>query len=183
MRCKFLIDRALSRKDFEISDALIKTLVVAEDHRNALHYGVDPFAILRAFKVRLFEGRRQGASTIEQQLVRTLTGRYEKTPRRKIREQILAVMVASYFTKKQLSRCYLLVAYYGVGLVGVVGLKKLVELNCGCANEAIIAHLKYPRAIVYDGELAARHASRIEHIKLLLATMDNGALHLCEQRY
>lgn len=125
-------------------------------------------AIVRALKVRIFEGKRQGASTIEQQLVRTITGRYEKSPRRKVREQILAVMVSSIFTKEDLARCYLMVAYYGVGLVGYVGLMKLSARNFEFSDEVIVAHLKYPRGVVYEGAAATKHSYRVEHIRYLL---------------
>ena len=66
-------------------------LFVAEDHRSQLHSGVDPIAIGRAFWVWLRWHRRQGASTVEQQLVRTILRMYAPTFLRKIREQLLAL--------------------------------------------------------------------------------------------
>ncbi|MCD4863717.1 biosynthetic peptidoglycan transglycosylase [Pseudomonas sp. PLB05] len=167
-KCILAVERSRARRVDGISDALIHTLILAEDHRNKLHFGVDPLAIVRALKVRVFEGKRQGASTIEQQLVRTITGRYQKSPRRKVREQILAVMVSSVFTKEDLARCYLMVAYYGVGLVGCIGLKKLRARKFEFSDEVIVAHLKYPRGLVYEGAAATKHSYRVEHIRYLL---------------
>ncbi|QWC50546.1 transglycosylase domain-containing protein [Pectobacterium atrosepticum] len=43
--------------------------------------------------LRLTQNVIQGGSTIDQQLVRTLTGRYERTLRRKIREQAIAILL------------------------------------------------------------------------------------------
>lgn len=80
--------RHSSGNEKAISLSLIDTLRLAEDHRQLLHRGVDPVAILRTIYLRLFKNIHQGASTIDQQFVRTITKRYEKTVRRKIREQI-----------------------------------------------------------------------------------------------
>ncbi|BAV73942.1 glycosyl transferase family protein [Pseudomonas chlororaphis subsp. aurantiaca] len=152
----------------EVTASLIRALVVAEDHRNLLHSGVDPIAIVRALKVRMLEGKRQGASTIEQQLVRTLTKRYERTPRRKVREQILAVMICGEFTKRELAASYLKVAYYGAALKGGDGVRKLRKDNCEWSDEVIVAHLKYPRSSRYADSMSIKHRNRVEHIRFLL---------------
>lgn len=151
-----------------MTGSLIKALVVAEDHRNAVHYGVDPLAILRTIKVRIFQGRRQGASTIEQQLVRTITGRYEKTPRRKIREQFLAVMLNVKFDKEELASCYLKIAYYGVSLAGYKGIERIKAVTSVDSDSVIVAHLKYPKTRNADDLMAKKHMVRVEHINSLL---------------
>lgn len=147
---------------------------MAEDHRNELHFGVDPIAILRSVKVRLLQGERQGASTIEQQLVRTITGRYEKTPRRKIREQVLAVMLNSRFSKSDMAGCYLKVAYYGVSLSGAKGVKSLRAKIHEHAEVHIVAHLKYPRTLNPEGAMARKHLARVKYIRMLLANNSSG---------
>ncbi|WP_349814569.1 transglycosylase domain-containing protein [Pectobacterium atrosepticum] len=48
---------------------------------------------MRCVYLRLTQNVIQGGSTIDQQLVRTLTGRYERTLRRKIREQAIAILL------------------------------------------------------------------------------------------
>jgi len=151
-----------------VTDSLVRALVVGEDHRNALHYGVDPLAIVRAFKVRLIEGRRQGASTVEQQLVRVVTGRFEKTPRRKLREQIIAVMLNSDFDKGELARSYLKVAYYGCSFVGAKGIERLRSGERPASDAAIVAHLKYPRSSSCNDSMAVKHSVRVSHINRLL---------------
>ncbi len=100
-----------SQLDFE-ADLLINSLVVAEDHRFFFHEGIDPFAIFRA-SIKTLNGHMQGASTIEQQLVRTITKDYEKTLRRKIREALLASTLCRRFTKREVALAYLLIAYLG----------------------------------------------------------------------
>ena len=79
--------------NIKIDKRFIQVLILAEDRRNKLHRGVDTIAILRAIKVRLLENKYQGASTIEQQFIRVVTNRFEKTFYRKLREQILAILL------------------------------------------------------------------------------------------
>ena len=131
-----------------IPSAFIRSLVVGEDHRNALHFGVDPIGIIRAVFALIAGKGVQGASTIEQQFVRVVTNRYERTARRKIREQALAVALARRRGKAEICAAYLCVASYGHGLTGLPGIARL----CGGALDAcplqkvhqVIARLKYP---------------------------------------
>lgn len=173
-KCCAVVNEFRDKYIDDVTGSLITALIVAEDHRNAMHHGVDPIAILRSFKARVFCGKRQGASTIEQQLVRTITGRYEKTPRRKIREQILAVMLGFKFGKKDLASCYLKVAYFGSSLVGGLGICKLRVESPDCSDAIIVAHLKYPRSSTGCGVAAIKHQARVEHVKRLLAIEDVG---------
>ena len=77
----------------ELDGMLMEMLVTGEDRRFLRHCGFDPAAIARAAFWTL-RGRLQGASTIEQQLVRTITGEKQIRTTRKIREILLAASVA-----------------------------------------------------------------------------------------
>ena len=55
---------------------LVTFLVIGEDHRYYKHPGFDIIGICRAIYKNVFLGKREGASTIEQQLVRVLTEDY-----------------------------------------------------------------------------------------------------------
>ncbi len=79
---------------------MCKFLIVGEDHRFYYHPGVDILALCRAVWKNVFSGTRQGASTIAMQFVRTITGRYEKTWRRKVIEIFLAVRLSQHVSKK-----------------------------------------------------------------------------------
>ena len=134
-----------------IPRAFVQALVVAEDRRNALHLGVDPMGIARATLAQLSGKGIQGASTIEQQFVRVISGSYEKTIRRKIREQALAIAVSRRRSKTQIASAYLSVAYYGPGLIGASGLRNLCGKDLdACRAERTheaIARLKYPQPL------------------------------------
>jgi len=144
----------------------VQALVVAEDHRNALHLGVDPIGIVRAILARLTRKDVQGASTIEQQFVRVVSGSYERTIRRKVREQALAIAVSRRRSKTQIASAYLSVAYYGPGLIGTTGLRSLCGTDLhGCHAHRIheaIARLKYPEplrpSVAWSRKLARRAA-------------------------
>lgn len=110
---------AAARLQRELPDVLLEALVAAEDKRFWRHKGFDPIAICRAVHAGLFAGRRQGASTIEQQLVRTLTGFRAKTVRRKLVEIALAYWCATHYPKRLLASIYLEAAYYGSNAHGL----------------------------------------------------------------
>lgn len=143
-------------------------LFVAEDHRSKLHAGVDPVAVFRAAWVWLRWRRREGGSTVEQQLVRTVLCRYERLLSRKLREQLLAVAVSRRRTKSSIAAAYLAVAYYGTRCIGVGGLKKLCGNNLKEASpKAIcgaIARLKYPQPARPSARWSAKFERRVEYI-------------------
>lgn len=91
----------------------IECLILAEDKRFLFHPGFDVIAICRAIFFRLSKGVKSGASTIDQQLVRTITDRREKRLRRKLFEIVLASAINKNFTKVDIAVCYLKYAYYG----------------------------------------------------------------------
>ena len=88
--------------------------------------------MIRALSVRIRHGTIQGASTIEQQFVRVMSGRYERSVARKLREQALAIAISRRREKKQVAAAYLSVAFYGSARRGVSGLMT----QCGPELEA-----------------------------------------------
>lgn len=89
-----------------------RLLIAAEDHRFSSHPGVDSIALCRAFW-KCLQGHPQGGSTIAMQLVRTISGCYDKTLRRKVREIVLAICLTRRKRRESLPTVYLWVAYYG----------------------------------------------------------------------
>ena len=139
-----------------------------EDRRNTLHCGVDTIAILRAIKVRAFKKVYQGASTIEQQFVRVVSNRYEKSFYRKFREQLLAIAVSKRRTKREISNAYLSIAYYGYNLEGITAIKKICgenikEIDLNRAIE-LVSRLKYPQPRNIDDNWLEKHINRNKYI-------------------
>lgn len=146
----------------------IAALVAAEDHRNAIHPGVDPFAIIRALVVRLARGNVQGASTIEQQLVRAVTKRYERSIRRKVREQLLALALTRRRSKPAIASAYLRIAYFGTGITGIERFAAIYGTTIDTAAPGFelgaVAALKYPRPFAPTSSWNERISHRVRHI-------------------
>lgn len=117
---RFALDRRDPVQLEQMPDHVIKAFLAAEDWKFFQHRGISFKGIARSLLVNLYHGRRvQGASTITQQLVRLLFFDAAKTIKRKIKEQIFAVLVERQFTKEQILQTYLNHVYFGCGIYGV----------------------------------------------------------------
>ena len=111
---RFLIDRS------QIPEVLVKALLAAEDARFYDHGGVDLIRIAGAAAKDLATRRlAQGASTITQQLARSVFLTPEKSFARKINEVFLTVEIEKRFSKDQILTMYLNQVYFGHGNYGV----------------------------------------------------------------
>jgi penicillin-binding protein 1C len=117
-----IIDPQAGRRTYiplsSISPYVVAATVASEDKDFYSHGGFDPLAIVRAFWQNLTSGETvSGASTITQQLARTLLfspeERGQQTYLRKVREAILASEVERRYTKDQILELYLNENYYG----------------------------------------------------------------------
>lgn len=118
----FLERRPVTLK--EVSPDLVNSILAAEDETFFHHAGISPTGIARAVWVDLSgKGRRQGGSTLTQQLVKNLYLTQEKTLRRKSQEVLLAVLLDLRYPKTKILEAYLNEIYLGgsggVSLLGV----------------------------------------------------------------
>jgi len=149
-----------------VPQVFVDAVRLAEDHRNELHPGIDIIAMMRALWVRIKFGQIQGASTIEQQFVRVVTNRREITIYRKVREQLLALMLVRRAHKRRIASAYLSIAFYGSGSVGLDGLKNRfgVQLSKVPFPNALqmVAQLKNPSPRKPGDAWRSKMADRIE---------------------
>lgn len=134
-------------------DNTVALLILGEDHRFYKHIGFDIIGILRALKNNFNKKKFEGASTIEQQLVRVLINDYRKSYARKIKEIFLATVVESFILKRNIPIGYLLVAHYGTNLDGIYSvlnrLNITMEEKISLENSAeIVARIKYPETLL-----------------------------------
>ncbi|MCA9541302.1 MAG: PBP1A family penicillin-binding protein [Myxococcales bacterium] len=116
---EFTVERRVVVPLARIPHHLIQAFLAAEDKRFFAHDGVDYVATGRAFLANALAGRTvQGASTLTQQLCKTLVGR-EKSYVRKAREAILARRTEAVLSKLEILRLYLNQIYLGHGAYGV----------------------------------------------------------------
>lgn len=93
--------------------------VSIEDRRFYEHSGFDPVGMARAVIADLGSGKRQGASTITQQLAKVLFLSADQTVERKATELVYAVQLEQAYSKKQLLALYMSRVYFGGGAYGV----------------------------------------------------------------
>ena len=127
---------------------LLRLLIAGEDHRFKFHSGVDVIALIRASWKTLILKQREGASTIAMQLVRVLTGKYDKTIDRKLEEMFLAYQLTKYVSRQEILSLYLSAAYFGWNMHGIGQACKVLKLNLNTLtleeSASLIARLKYP---------------------------------------
>jgi 1A family penicillin-binding protein len=93
--------------------------IAAEDKRFYQHNGVDDRGLIRAFLNNLTQGRREGGSTITQQLVKNMLVGDNRTYERKIRETIMATRLEWTLSKDEILELYLNSVYLGRGAYGI----------------------------------------------------------------
>ncbi len=108
----------------EMSPYMVAATIATEDKGFYSHPGFDAMAIVRAFWQNLNSKETiSGASTITQQLTRTMflsaEERAQRTYKRKLREAILAAEVTRRYTKNEILEIYLNENYYGNLAYGV----------------------------------------------------------------
>ncbi|UIZ74182.1 transglycosylase domain-containing protein [Raoultella ornithinolytica] len=102
---------------YELND-LCYFVMALEDRRFFRHCGFDFFSFVREVFKAACKKKHGGASTIDMQLVRTITGFKDLTLYRKFYEVILAILLNFKFSKKQIIMCYLRNAFFGSRLIG-----------------------------------------------------------------
>ncbi len=103
-----------------IPDHLKRAVVATEDRKFYRHSGIDVRGILRALAKDIRAGKFvEGASTITQQLAKTLFLTPRKTFPRKLKEIFLAFQIERRYTKDEILELYLNQVYFGSGAYGV----------------------------------------------------------------
>lgn len=132
--------------------ALELMTIAIEDRRFFHHPGVDVLSFLRE-AIKVLKGRKHGgASTIDMQFVRTVTGYRAPTMKRKLYEAFLALVIQFRHKKLAILRSYLACAFFGSGLIGAdAAAQRIFKKNADrlSMEEAsfISAMLAYPRPL------------------------------------
>jgi 1A family penicillin-binding protein len=170
-----------------ISPHLRHAFVAVEDHRFFRHPGLDPFALGRALFHNVREpGAPQGASTITQQLARTLFLSNRKSVVRKAREAVLSLLIETQLTKEQILELYLNRIYLSAGVYGVEAMSRRVfdkpAKDLTIAESALIAGLARAPATLspwsnFEGAVARSHVvlSRMRDAGFITDTEERAA--------
>ncbi len=101
-----------------ISPNMQRAVISAEDTRFYQHHGFDWNAMSQAVEQDLEEGRKRGASTITQQLVRNLFLSTSRSLVRKVIEMSVVPLTELILPKRRILELYLNVIEYGPGIYG-----------------------------------------------------------------
>ena len=104
----------------EMGPTLRTTVVRAEDKRFYYHPGLDPVAVMRSVWLNLRDRKVvSGASTITQQLLRTLSPPGKRTLARKLVDSYWAVRLECRYSKEEILEAYLNRVAFGPNVYGV----------------------------------------------------------------
>lgn len=116
----FAAEKRIPLPPEQIPQLFKNAVLAAEDADFYSHPGIDPKGVARAVFRNIFHGwGSQGASTLTQQLARTLFLTPEKRLVRKLKEALLAIEIEQRFSKDQILALYCNQMYFGHGLYGV----------------------------------------------------------------
>ncbi|AWB50477.1 monofunctional biosynthetic peptidoglycan transglycosylase [Gemmobacter aquarius] len=99
----------------EMTPALGRSAVAAEDANFCLHWGFD----MKAIREAVSEGSNRGASTISQQMVKNVFLWHGRSWLRKAMEAAMTPVVELFWSKSRILEVYLNVAEFGTGVFGV----------------------------------------------------------------
>ena len=172
----------------DIPKVMVNAVLSAEDKHFFQHAGFDPMGILRAILIDIKDRRgTQGASTLTQQLARTLWLGPERGWRRKIPETLITLHLERQLTKEQIFEDYANAIYlghqgsfsiHGFGEAASVYLAK--DLNAvTAADAALIAGLI--QSPIGRNPFRYPDRARTRRNLVLKAMHENG--YLTEQEY
>lgn len=117
---EFFLERRIVVPVNQMPRKLIQAFVAAEDASFYQHGGIDYFGIVRAAVKNVISMRKkEGASTITQQVTKSMLLTSEKKFSRKIKEAILAKRMEEKLSKDEILYLYLNQIYLGAGAYGV----------------------------------------------------------------
>ena len=108
----------------DISPFVIDATIAIEDKNFYKHSGFDYLRIAKSLYINLKSGsKKQGASTISQQLSKNLFLTFDKTWERKIKEAWLTIQLETQYSKDEILEAYLNTINYG-GIYGIENASK-----------------------------------------------------------
>ena len=116
---EFALEKRIPLKFEEIPPVMKDAILAVEDTRFYDHMGIDPIRILGATWKNLTSDKKEGGSTLTQQLAKNLFLTREQTLKRKVNEWVLALQIERYYTKNQIMELYANHIFLGANAYGV----------------------------------------------------------------
>ncbi len=155
-----------------IPSHVVNALIATEDKNFYKHWGVDLQRFIKAMFKNVFLFKREGASTITQQLAKNLYKLKVKkestrgTVIRKIREWITAVQIEKTYTKREILEMYFNTSYFGHGAYGLnvaarvyfnKSVKDLSVSDAGVLISLLKSSVRYDPFDKYDNSFRRRN--------------------------
>lgn len=162
-----------------IPQGFINALISTEDREFYNHWGIHTARVFKAIFIKsIFFGKKEGGSTITQQLARNLFYTQEKSLKRKILEAVTAVKIEETYTKNEILELYANTVYFGRGAYGIQVASQVyfnkTPLDLTTAECAyLVALLKGPD--IYNAEQHYERAIGRRNLVLRLM-LDNGKI-------
>jgi len=102
-----------------ISRHIQNATIAIEDSSFYTHGGVRIPSIIRAAIADIFQGKKQGGSTITQQLIKNTLLNPDRTLTRKVKEMVMSVKMESNYSKDEILSLYLNEIPYGSNTYGI----------------------------------------------------------------
>jgi penicillin-binding protein 1B len=99
-------DRVLIKLN-KVPEPLIQALIATEDRNFYHHHGISVRGTARAIVSNITGGKRQGGSTLTQQLVKNFYLTPERTFKRKVNEALMALLLEFHYSKDEILEAYL----------------------------------------------------------------------------
>lgn len=104
----------------DLPATLVELTLLKEDRYFYQHFGINPFALIKAFSQTYFlHQRRMGASTITMQLARIRYGIHTKTWWGKLQQMVYALHLEMHYGKNEILESYFNLAPYGNNIEGI----------------------------------------------------------------
>ena len=116
---EFSLERRIPLKSEEIPLKMKQAFLAIEDARFYQHVGLDPVRLAGALFHDVTRSKKEGGSTITQQLARNLFLSPEQTLTRKVKEALISLEIERYYTKEQILAMYCNQIFLGGGAYGV----------------------------------------------------------------
>ena len=161
---------------------LVQAVVAVEDSSFYEHSGFSWRGMARAVVTKLTGGRTEGASTLTQQVARTVFLTTRRTAERKIKEALLAAQLEGKLSKDQILELYLNQAYmgqraYGVGAAAQTFFGRPLD-SLSLAELAMIAGL--PNNPIYANPVASLDRATQRQRWVLTRMLRTGAITQAE---
>ena len=116
---EFALEKRIPLKFEEIPPVMKNAILAIEDARFYDHIGIDPIRIVGAAWKNITTNKKEGGSTLTQQLAKNLFLSQERTLKRKMNEWALALQIERYYTKQQIMELYANHIFLGANSFGV----------------------------------------------------------------